>query len=451
MMAVRRSSLLGFGLFILAACGQVSGNAPSKSQDPVVAKTTSQALIADDQKYTGEDLQDHELALTFDDGPGPMEVSGALAQWLHDHVNAKTGQAQPIRTTFFVLGSCIGDTTLGDDPNKNQACDEPTPNADAVLQKEVSLGHWIANHTTTHRSMIDVVEGDEPGDLIEELSEDDNFISKYLVWNRMFFRAPMGDWNSDDFDEIKGSAMNKYVGPIYWDEGGGAGGASPVTADLAADWACWEGPNGDGSGKKYSTRQCGDRYIKEIRANGNRGIVLMHDAKGDTSNHDLDVVPGNTFDMLKYVISQLETDDTPWVYKRLDEVPSIAAVLPACDASCVECSGPGATQCTSCTPDKHVDATGACVAGAPTGDGGVSDPGQTSTNTSSGGSDQTASSGGESSGSSPGAANTDGGTGSAAASKGGCNTTGSSSDGVAFGVLAALGLAISRRSKRRRT
>ena len=66
--------------------------------------------------------------------------------------------------------------------------------ADVIL-KELSLGNYVGNHTATHRDLITVV-NDDPSEVLEELTETDDLISKYLIWNRMFFRAPLGNYNN---------------------------------------------------------------------------------------------------------------------------------------------------------------------------------------------------------------------------------------------------------------
>jgi MYXO-CTERM domain-containing protein len=436
-----RRSVVGVGLLVAAACTRAS------TEDSARTGTAKQDLTSYDDtvnpRYLGDDLGDHEIALTFDDGPGPMSVTGALAQWLHDHKDPKTGAPAPIRATFFVLGSCIKTTTLSSGA-KNEGCNDPTPDADAVLAKVVSLGHYIGNHTTTHRVMTTISKADMP----EELLETDGLISKYLIWNRMFFRAPTGAWNATVFNAIKPTAMNKYVGPIYWNVGGG-GGDPPVTDDQAADWACWDGPNGDGSGTLYSTKECGDRYITELRAVGNKGIILMHDAKGDPNIQSIDDVPGNTFAMLKYIIGEIEKDDTPWKYKRLDEVPEIAAQLPKCDATCLQCSGPEPEKCTECAADKHLD-NGKCLAGAPMPDGGADSDGGGSSSSSS----STSSS--SSSGASVGKNNASSSSGeeeapaAAPPADDGCNASSSSGGGNATAMLLALAALTAVRTKKRR-
>jgi peptidoglycan/xylan/chitin deacetylase (PgdA/CDA1 family) len=436
---MRRLAVGAVLLGVIAACVPGSDSKSNSNPAPALA-TTKQPLSSYDSNDTplflGDDLGDKELALTFDDGPGPMDVSGDLAEWL-------TKRPTPIQTSYFINGACVA--ALPDGMfSQNDSCGEPTPDADAVLAKERSLGHWINNHTSTHRSLTTEVSDDE---IPKELVFTDGLISKYLVWNRMFFRAPYGDWDPHVFDILKPTAMNKYVGSIYWNAGGGP---TSVANQMAADWECWQGVASDGNAK-YSTKKCGDLYLAEIRRLG-KGIVLMHDAKGDTANHSLTTGTGNTHDMVQYIVPILESEG--FKFKRLDQIPSIAAMLPKCDASCVECSGPAATQCTVCTPDKHVDATGACVAGAPPVDGGTA----SGSSTSSGGSSSSSSTSGEnpSGGSSSGGNNApptggggaDAGTAPSKDAKG-CNGSGTSGD---FSGALLLGLAvISLRSKRRRT
>lgn len=347
-----RRTLGALGLVILAACGR---DATTFGDDHTTTKTTVAELIADRTGYTGSDLGAKELALTFDDGPGPMAVSGALAEWLHE-------RPVPIQATFFVNGACIQKTSLSSSP-KNASCGDPTTNATAVLAKEVAEGHYIGNHTTTHRDLVtQVFANDGAAGVVQELTETDGLIATYLQTNRMFFRAPYGSYDANSFDALKNSPMGKYVGPIYWTEGGG-----PTDTSRAADWECWQTYG-------LTTRQCGDRYLNEIATLGKRGIILMHDASGNTNNHDLDNGVGNTFDMVKYIVPQLEAQG--FAFKRLDQVPAIAAALPSCDSSCAECTGPTAHDCTACASGEHVEG-GRCVAGVPEVDAGVREDGGT--------------------------------------------------------------------------
>jgi peptidoglycan/xylan/chitin deacetylase (PgdA/CDA1 family) len=293
-----------------------SGDLARTTRPPEAARAVTQELIAPAEGLTGLDLPDKTLILTFDDGPSPLDVAGELATWLHD-------RPTPIHATFFLNGACIAATTL-----TNNSCGTPTPNALDVIAKELAEGHLVGNHTTTHRDMTTI----DPAELVQELTETDADIASYMPWNRMLFRAPYGNWDDSVYATLSASAMNKYVGPVYWSIGGG-----PTDATRAADWECWQ--------NAYTTRQCGDLYLNETHAVG-RGIVLMHDRYGDTSNHDLDNGTGNTVDMVKYILPTLEAEG--YTFKATWEDPAIAALLPTCDASCASCSGPSPAECTSC-------------------------------------------------------------------------------------------------------
>jgi peptidoglycan/xylan/chitin deacetylase (PgdA/CDA1 family) len=284
--------------------------------DPTLSRT-SQPLIAEEQQYTGMDLGAKELVLTFDDGPGPAAVTGALSTYL------KT-RPRPIRATFFVNGACIAATTL----SPNESCGEATAGANTVLAQLVADGHLVANHTTTHRDLATL----QTNLILSELEDTDALIKGYVPYGRFFFRAPYGSWSTRVFNSLKDTAMNRYVGPIYW------------SID-AQDWDCW--PSG------LTTKACGDRYLSEIRRVG-KGIVLLHDPYSSAS--------GNTVDLVKYIVPILEGEG--FTFKALEDVPALKALLPKCDASCSACSGPSANDCTACKPGT-VLASGACVAEQP--------------------------------------------------------------------------------------
>src|SRR5262249_17401858 len=113
-------------------------------------------------------------------------------------------------------------------------------------------------------------------------------------------------------------------------------------------------------------------YLNEIHA-FNKGIILMHDAKcgpsscNNLTNHNLTSGIGNTVDMVKYLIPILEGEG--YTFKSLAEVPSIAAALPACNATCATCTGPAANQCASCASNNYLSGNtcvpcAACTGGA---------------------------------------------------------------------------------------
>ncbi len=285
----------------------------------------AQPLIAQPEHYVGvSTMAAKQLALTFDDGPGPR--TSELSTYLKD---------QNVRATFFVNGACIQATAL-----PNQSCPTPLPNAVTVLAQLAADGHLVANHSTTHRDITTVPANQR----VQELADTDALITLHAKtpYNRSLFRAPYGSWSAAVHTTLAASAMAHYVGPIYWDIGGG-----PTDATRAADWECWQTFH-------YTAQACGDRYRTEIASFG-RGIVLMHD------------VYDETIEMVKYIVPLLKNDG--YTFIRADDVPRIAADFPACGpAACSTCSGPGADACTACTSGHYLSA-GTCAACSTCADG----------------------------------------------------------------------------------
>jgi peptidoglycan-N-acetylglucosamine deacetylase len=241
------------------------------------------------------------VVLTFDDGPASQTL--VLSSWL---------KGQGIRATFFVSGKNLGGSS------------------GAVLSQLLADGHLVGNHTQNH-SDLTTLSGSQ---VVSELASTDALVSPYVASGHFVFRAPYGAWSANDYAALHASAMDKYVGPVKWDIGGG------MTSSYAADWDCWQNTSGYGV---MTSKQCGDRYIREIVDVG-RGIVLMHDADyGNPSNHDVTSGQGNTIDMVKYMVPLLKQQGYSFV--RLDEVPDIAAAFSG---------GGGAT-------DAGADAGGTCA------------------------------------------------------------------------------------------
>ncbi|MBX3224077.1 MAG: polysaccharide deacetylase family protein [Labilithrix sp.] len=308
----------GAGLVVLVACGQDASDTRPRSEATLGA--SSQELRAAGAYYVGASTMGaKQLALTFDDGPAAR--TSELSTYLKD---------EGIRAVFFVTGACIQAPSL----SPNNSCGTPTANAAAILAQLDADGHLVANHSTTHRDITSVPANQR----VQELSETNALIVTHgkMPYNRSLFRAPYGSWNSSVYDTLNGSAMKHYVGPIYWDIGGGPTDQSG-TAARAADWECWN--------LGYTVQQCGTRYRNEIASIG-RGIVLMHDPNSQT------------VDMVKYLVPLLKADG--YTFIRADEVPRIAADFPACaDAGCVACSGESMNQCTACAAGRYRSA-GSC-------------------------------------------------------------------------------------------
>jgi peptidoglycan/xylan/chitin deacetylase (PgdA/CDA1 family) len=81
-------------------------------------------------------LQDHEVVLTFDDGPWPATTPKVLAALAHECV----------RATFFLIG-------------------KPASEHPELVRKIAAQGHTIGHHTWTHRSLMQI----KPSETDEEI------------------------------------------------------------------------------------------------------------------------------------------------------------------------------------------------------------------------------------------------------------------------------------------
>lgn len=279
---MRRTLVVLGALSLLAACsaGEL-GSTPAQQTDGTIICTGAQALSA--ASFTGASLGAKQIAFTFDDGPGSrtLELSAYL-------------KAQGIRAAFFINGHCFG---------QGNPCGNPGLSPAQVFTQLVADGHIIANHTQEH---LDLTGGSFPngangdGLIVAALASTDAIIAPYVDNNRFLFRPPYGSWNARDYDVLRASAMDKYIGPVRWDVGGAMTGSD--ASGFGADWDCWQ--NQSGFGVK-TTAQCATRYLNEIHT-VDRGIALMHDSdNGNMPNHDANVGKGNTIDMVKVLIPAL--------------------------------------------------------------------------------------------------------------------------------------------------
>lgn len=299
----------------------IAALAATASCDPPRAApehTCTGAFAIGAQPLDGSSLPAKTLALTFDDGPGvrTAELSSFLAQ-------------HGIHAAFFVNGKNLTQGT-------------------GILAQLVADGHVVANHTQTHRSLTGhATASPRPTDaeVVTELEQTDALIAPF-AGSRFLFRAPYGDFDALSAAAVAGSPMAKYVGSIHWDIGDRMGPAQ------AADWDCWK-PGDDGL--VLTPQQCGDLYLAQIDAVG-RGIVLMHDPYfiGD------DPQKGGTVDMVERIVPLLEAKG--YAFTRVDEVPSVAALLPVIPAPA---DAPDAGKDAGATGDAGSTTTGDAAAPTP--------------------------------------------------------------------------------------
>jgi len=277
---------------VIAACSSVGSMADredtGESESALsFASGNNQGYCASNpsaQCWQGTPVAAKKVVLTFDDGPGSQTL--ALSSWL---------KGQGVRATFFVNGKNFG------------------ASPGTVLSQLLADGHLVGNHTQNHFDLTTLSDSA----ILSELTSTDVIIKPYVASGHFVFRAPFGSWSAHDYAVLHASAMDKYAGPVKWDVG------SAMTSSYGADWDCWQNNNGYGV---MTSKQCGDRYLREIGDVG-RGIVLMHDADyGNVSNHNLTSGQGNTIDMVKYMVPLLKQQG--YSFLRLDEVPDIAALFP---------------------------------------------------------------------------------------------------------------------------
>ena len=253
---------------LAAGCAtETSTDDPSSadtSATPGDGNASEQDLISEHQ-LVGNELPDHTVALSFDDGPGPRTIE--LVDYL---------ASQGLPATFFINGMHV--------PGHQNA-------VDAVVNRGFNLG----NHTQNHLQLTKL----SGAKVVSELQQTDDIVTAAIPNGPFLFRAPFGAMNQNAVTAINATPLKKYTGSIFWDIGG------ELTAHSAADWDCW--------GKHISVQQCGALYLEEIHAR-KKGIILMHD------------IHNPTIDMVKTVIiPALKAEG--WNFAKMTDVPSVKRSL----------------------------------------------------------------------------------------------------------------------------
>ena len=181
---------------------------------------------------------EHTIALTFDDGPNAHtgEVLDALKE-LH------------VKATFFIVGE--------------QAHRHPE-----VLARIAREGHLLANHSATHAFLGSRYDANPEALLAQIRDVHDQIAPLMAKGDKFYFRAPYGAWRKGHADILNADPeLRRYIGPIYWDEGGDITMSRDGYVLTAADWDCWH--------MGWSARTCAKGYSREIRRKDG-GVVLMH-------------------------------------------------------------------------------------------------------------------------------------------------------------------------------
>ncbi len=222
---------------------------------------------------TLEGVAKNTIYLTFDDGPTSV-ATPTILDLLKEY---------KIKATFFMVGKMA--------------------KAHQSLVAEIrASGHRVASHSYSHE--LSFTSGD---DFIDTLITTDNVIADYMEDSDIrLFRAPGGNWH--DYQALAANAnevTKKYVGPIYWNVGGGNGSAKDD-----ADWKCW-------STWYVTPKRCGKSYLEQIESNyrnGRPSIVLMHDINRKSA------------DMLEYILKKLSKSKINWKFDLIENIPSVRAM-----------------------------------------------------------------------------------------------------------------------------
>ncbi len=219
-----------------------------------------------ENSYSGSELPNKTLCLTYDDGPGIYTAE--IAQFLYE---------QDISATFFVVGKYA--THLPE-----------------TLNKLNELGHLIGNHTYDHPDVTYYQSIN--GDTQHQVLKTDAVIKNYIPNKKIYFRPPYGKWSKEVANELNENiiAALNHIGPIYWDVGG-------------IDCYYWQ--------QGFSVQEAVDKYVADINKAGN-GIVLLHD---DIADMDIVKYQNKTLELTKQLIPILKEQGYRFV--RLDEIESI--------------------------------------------------------------------------------------------------------------------------------
>ncbi len=212
----------------------------------------------------------HTVALTFDDGPNTRTAD------VLDVLNANR-----VHATFFIVG--------------RMAHAHP-----ALVARIAAGGHLLANHSASH-TPFDREYSEDPQLLVDELRDVDNQIRPLMPENApFFFRAPYGIWQPEFAAVLNADpALRQYIGPVYWDEGGGVEFDRNGELLAAADWQCWK--------HGWEVGDCAEGYLNEIRRKDG-GVVLLHCIHAQSAALVQAIVPALIEEGFRFV--------------RLDEVPT---------------------------------------------------------------------------------------------------------------------------------
>jgi len=171
-------------------------------------------------------LDDHEVVLTFDDGPWPRTTPKVLAALAHECV----------RATFFLIG-------------------KPASEHPALVRRIAAEGHTIGHHTWTHRSLMQI----KPSETTDEIDHGISAVEMALhgvattTPSTPFFRFPGFETTPATLDLLQSRGIVVF-GADLW----------------ASDW------------EPMTPEQELKLLIERLNV-ARKGIILLHDPKAQTA------------------------------------------------------------------------------------------------------------------------------------------------------------------------
>src|SRR3954454_21157827 len=171
-------------------------------------------------------LQDHEVVLTFDDGPWPATTPKVLAALAHQCVHA----------TFFLIG-------------------KPASEHPEIVRRIAAEGHTIGHHTWTHHNLKYMTPADAEGEIDKGIAAVQKALhgTSTSTPSTPFFRYPFFEMTQKTLDGLQSRGIAVF-GTDLW----------------ASDW------------NPMKPQQELRLLTERLKAAG-RGIILLHDPKAQTA------------------------------------------------------------------------------------------------------------------------------------------------------------------------
>jgi peptidoglycan/xylan/chitin deacetylase (PgdA/CDA1 family) len=219
---------------------------------------------------TGASLPPKTLSLTYDDGPGVPEPSGAgphtlaIARFLH---------SEKIGATFFMFAPHVA-------------------RHPGLVRAVRRLGHLAGSHSRDHRPYTVF---DDHAELLSDFRSAERGLRGEET-GVLPVRPPYGAWSPPLATVLNADLLCSagVLGPVGWD----------ISTE---DWTFWRDDR--------TAEECAEIALQEILA-ADRGIVLMHDSSADLPAVRM---KNRTYELTRLLIPQLRKRGFSFV--RLDGIP----------------------------------------------------------------------------------------------------------------------------------